>query len=507
MTNEFILGIDQGTTNSKALLVNRAGQVVAEATARVPVRFPAPGWVESDGDEVWESVVAAVQACLENADDPHLVAIGIANQRESVMVWDRRTGETLGPCISWQCRRTAAACDAWREAGFDSIVRARTGLSLDPLFSASKARFLLDRVEDAETRARRGQLCVGTVDSWLTWKLTSGETFATDLTNASRTLLLDLDALRWDEELASIFGIPIATLPEIRGSSALIATTRGAGPVPDGVPIAALVGDSHAALFGHGAPEPGTVKATYGTGTSVMTAVPDPVRTEQLSTTVAWALESLMVPGQKDVTYALEGNITSTGAALEWTASILGVADVAGLERLAVSVVDSDRVTLVPAFAGLGAPYWDADVRGLIGGLTRGTTPAHIARAAFDSVAYQVRDVVDVLRGVAWTDPSALIADGGAVRSSTLMQLQADVLDLPVLRAHSSGAAGLGATYLAGLAIGWWSVDDVRRLPRRFDRFEPEPRSVEAASAGYRGWREAVTRAVGQAHTPLRMGA
>ncbi len=507
MTAELILSIDQGTTNSKAMLVDRKGTVVAEASVRVPVRFPAPGWVESDGVELWTSVQAAVRACLTDSSPSAIVAIGIANQRESVLVWDRHSGEPLGPCISWQCRRSAAACDALRAAGHEDLIRQRTGLSIDPLFSASKARWLLDRVEDAGARAQRGDLCVGTVDSWLAWNLSAGDVFATDLTNASRTQLLDIDRRRWDDELAEHFGIPLSALPAVRGSSALVGRTRGVALIPDGVPIAALVGDSHAALFGHGAPFPGAIKATYGTGTSVMTPLAASIRTRDLSTTIAWAVEDRAAPAKIDVVYALEGNITSTGAGLEWMASTLGLpAGVSDLQRLASSVDDAAGVQLVPAFAGLGAPHWDADARGLISGLTRGTTPAHLARAAFDAVAYQVRDVIEVLRQVAPTTPTELIADGGAVQSSLLMQTQADVLGLPVLRARSAGAAGLGAAYLAGLAIGWWaSIDAIRALPRAFDRFEPDPLSRAAVERGYRGWQDALARTVARP-APVSLG-
>lgn len=499
MTTDLILAVDQGTTYSKALLVDRHGEIVATASARVPVRFPAPGWVETDGSDLWASVKTAIRACLRGTEAAAIAAVAIANQRESVLVWDRRTGKPLGPCISWQCRRTAPACDALRNAGYDTLVRERTGLAIDPLFSASKARWLLDRVTDAEARVQRGDLCIGTVDSWLTWNLTAGDVFATDLTNASRTQLLDIDRGCWDEGLLDIFRVPNNALPTLRGSSAQIGATRGALPIADGVPIAALIGDSHASLFGHGAPRPGTVKATYGTGTSIMTVIPESTRTARLSTTVAWSIEAAETSALREIEYALEGNITATGAGLEWMAATLGHAGgVADLEHHAASVSDSGGAYLVPAFAGLGAPHWDADARGLISGLTRGTTPAHLARAAFDAIAYQVRDVIDVLRDVS-PAPSELIADGGAARSSLLMQMQADVLDLPILRAGSSGAAGLGAAYLAGLAIGWWaSVDAIRALPRRFDRFEPDPRATARAEAGYRGWREALLRASGR---------
>jgi glycerol kinase len=499
MSDDLILAIDQGTTNTKAIVVNTEGGVEATASVRVPLSFPLPGWVETDPDALWQTVEAAIAQCLSTVDRRSIVAVGLTNQRESVLVWDRRTGRPLGPCISWQCRRTAPFCDQLRDQGREDWLRARTGLGIDPLFSASKARWLLDRVVDSQTRARVGGLCIGTVDSWILWNLTGGAVFATDLTNASRTQLLDLDRVCWDEELVSLFDIPMEALPELGGSSQLFGRASGSGPIPTGVPIAGVVGDSHGALFGHGAPAIGAVKATYGTGTSVMAPVDGPLRTSRLSTTIGWSLGVSENQAARSVVYALEGNITATGAALEWVATIMGMAGrESELERLAVSVPDSGEAYLVPAFAGLGAPHWDPGARGLVTGLTRGTTQAHLARAAFESIAYQVRDVVDVLRSTAPTPPTAILADGGAMRSDLLAQIQADVLRVPVLRTHSENLAALGAAYLAGLAVGvWGSLDEIRTLRRDFDRFEPCD-NADAAEAGYRGWKIALRRADSQ---------
>lgn len=495
MTSGMILAIDQGTTNTKAILVSAEGDIRAEGSVRMSLAFPAAGWVESDGRAIWQSVQAATERCLERAGDATVVAVAIANQRESVLVWDRATGEPLGPCISWQCRRTAAYCHGLREKGHESRVHELTGLGLDPLFSASKARWLLDHIEDGDARGRRGDLCIGTVDTWIAWNLTAGQSFVTDLTNASRTLLLDLDRGRWDEGLLDLFGIPVEALPAVRGSSGQLGTMQAVGAIPGGLPIAAMVGDSHAALFGHGAPPPGTVKVTYGTGSSVMTPLEQRVPAEGLSETIAWSVEP-RTGADPAVLYALEGNITATGATLEWLTTLLGLKGGENeLERLAASTPDPDGVYLVPAFAGLGAPHWDPDARGLICGLTRGTTPAQVALAGFESIAYQVRDVVEVLRSSAPTVPSMLIADGGAMRSDLLAQLQADVVRLPVMRSRSGNVAALGAAYLAGLAIGMWgSLDDIRRLPRAFDRFEPGS-DAQAREHGYLGWRAALARA------------
>jgi glycerol kinase len=498
MTDELILAVDQGTTNTKALLLDAAGLVVAEASVRVPIAFPRPGWVESDANGIWGTVQTAIAACTDGVDRSRIVAVAIANQRESVVAWERSTGRPLGPCVSWQCRRSTAFCDELRARGLEPLVRARTGLGIDPMFAASKARWLLDHIDDGIARAQRGEVCIGTVDSWLLWNLSGGRTFATDHTNAARTLLLDLDRLRWDEELLDAFGIPAVTLPALRASSAILGTTAGDGAIPAGVPVAGLIGDSHAALFGHGAPGPGTAKATYGTGTSVMAPVSRPVRSEVLSSTIAWSIETRDRPGEYEIVYALEGNILVTGAALQWLASIIGLEGREGaLEGLASTVEDTGGVYIVPAFAGLGAPHWDADARGLISGLSRGTTTAHLCRAAFESIAYQVRDVLDALRAAIPTPLAALYADGGAMQADLLAQAQADLLDLPVLRTRSANLAAMGAGYLAGLAVGLWASEaEVRDLVRGFDRFEPKE-DPGAWDERYRGWRAALRRAAG----------
>jgi glycerol kinase len=503
MSGRLILAIDQGTTNSKAVVVDETGAVVAEASARVPLAFPQPGWVESDARDLWRTVEAAISGCLEHVDRAAIGGVAVANQRESVLAWDRRSGEPLGPCISWQCHRTAAFCEALRARGLEPLIQERTGLGIDPMFSASKAAWLLDHVDDGRERAARGEVCVGTVDSWLLWNLSGGTAFATDLTNAARTQLLDLDRLRWDDELLALFDVPRAALPELRGSSALHGRTGGSGALPEGLPIAALVGDSHGAMFGHGAPGPGSVKATYGTGTSVMAPVGEPLRSSSLSSTVAWSVEPAE-RGRAEAVYAIEGNIYSTGATIEWLAGILALPGrERELEALASSVDDAEGVYLVPAFTGLGAPHWDAEARGTITGLTRGSRPAHLARAAFESVGFQVKDVLDEVRASVPTALETLYADGGAVQSDLLAQMQADLLDLPVLRTRSASLAALGAAYLAGLALGTWgSMAEVRDLPRGFDRFEPRPGEGERARERHEGWQAALRRAAGSLDAP-----
>ncbi|MFN8622154.1 MAG: FGGY family carbohydrate kinase [Chloroflexota bacterium] len=513
MTADLILAIDQGTTNTKALLVDGSGRVVASASVEVPVAFPRPGWVESDATRLWDTVAEAIERVLADVETGRMAAVAIANQRESVLVWERATGRPLGPVVSWQCRRSTELCAAIRDDGAGALVHARTGLTLDPMFSATKARWLLDQVADGDRRAEAGELCVGTVDAWLTWNVSGGAAFVTDATNASRTLLLDLDGLRWDPELLLLFRIPAAALPAVRASSGVVAETRALGRLPAGVPIAALAGDSHAALVGHGFPGVGAVKATFGTGTSVMAPLAAGVRDDRLSATVAWAVARGAAPDGAadaaiDAVPALEGNITATGAALQWLAGIVGHAGRVGeLETLAASVPDAGGAYLVPAFTGLGAPHWDADARGLISGLSRGTTAAHLARAAFESVGYQVRDVIDALAPAVGSPLTAVFADGGAMQSALLAQTTADILGLPMLINRAESLAALGAAYLAGLATGLWaSTDEIRALPRALDRFDPDP-AAPAATEGYAGWQVALRRAAGDLGTAASSAA
>jgi len=484
-----VLAIDQGTTNTKAALLDDSGRVMSSASRPMRVDFPQPGWVEQDPDALWQTSVEAMSACLAAAGNPSVAALGVTNQRESVMLWDRRSGRPAGPCLVWQCRRTAPFCADLRARGLGPMVQAKTGLALDPLFSASKARWLLDRVPDGFARAAAGDLCLGTVDSWLLWNLTGGAVHACDVSNAARTQLLDLASAAWDRRLLDLFGIPEAALPRIRPSSGVFGLTVPSGGVPGGVPIGSLIGDSHAALFGHAAFTPGAAKATYGTGSSLMTLLDAPVRSRGgLSTTVAWGMGGRTF-------YALEGNITVTGGAVDWLSRLLGADDPQRVADLAGSVADSGGVYVVPAFAGLGAPHWDADARGLACGLSRGTTAAHLARATVDSIAYQVRDVFEAMRSESPVPLPELLADGGAARNDRLMQFQADILGFPVLRNRSTDLSVLGAAWLAGLAVGVWrGLDDLRALPRAADRFEPRLDDRERARL-LDGWREAVDRA------------
>ena len=486
-----ILTIDQGTTNTKALLVDESGEILARASRPVSIQYPKPTWVEQDPVELWHSVQETMDECLASLEGRALAAVAVSNQRETVMVWERASGQPLGPCAVWQCNRGAPLCDELRNHGLEELICGRTGLTIDPMFSGSKASWLLHSAPDRPKRATSGELCVGTIDSWLLWNLTGGAVHACDVTNASRTQLLNLRKLEWDEEMCDIFGVPLPALPLVRPSSGLFGETVGHGPLPAGVPVASMIGDSHAAHFGHAAFRPGAVKATYGTGSSLMMSTESVVASEHgLSSTVAFA-----VAGQ--VLYALEGNIYATGAAVQWFGDLMGLDDAAGgVAALADSVTGTDGVYLVPAFVGLGAPHWNDRARGLLTGLTRGTNSAHVARAAVESIAFQIHDVFRAMEADFGSDLPALLADGGASRNDSLMQFQADVLDRPVLRSRSADLSALGAAYLAGLATGVWkSLEEIELLPRGRDRFEPKMAATKR-DAMIDGWRNAVARAV-----------
>ena len=488
--DKFILAIDQGTTNTKVLLLSRGGMVVATASQPLAVSFPKDGWVEQDARELWMSVVRASDACLSQVPGAELAAIGVSNQRESVVVWDKRTGEPLAPCIVWQCRRTEAICSELRARRLGAKIRERSGLPIDPLFSGSKIAWLLAHIPDGYKQAERGRLCAGTVDSWLLWNLTGGAIHATDASNASRTQLLNLQSAQWDNELLNIFNVPQQCLPEIRFSSGVFGVTAARNWWLAGTPIGSLVGDSHAALFGHAAFRPGIVKSTYGTGSSVMMLNSRPLNSKSaLSATIAWQLG-------EHVSYALEGNITNTGGTIQWLGELLSLPNPAeDVAALASTVPDSGGVYIVPAFAGLGAPHWDPRARGLISGLTRGTSAAHLSRAAIESIAFQIGDVFRMMCCDASVMEPVLHADGGASRNDTLMQFQADILGCPVVRSSSVDLSAQGAGWMAGLAVGFWSsLDELAALPAQVECFTPSmPASRREQLLD--GWSEALHRA------------
>ncbi len=481
----YILAIDEGTTNAKACLVDEAGRVVRSISRPLGVSYPRPAWVEQDPREIWEATRAAAAEALTGVPAAQVLALGISNQRESVLAWERADGEPLGPCLTWQCHRSAPFCAELRARGLEPLVVQRTGLTLDPMFSASKARWLLDHIPEGHTRAEAGEICLGTVDAWLLWNLTGGAVFATDVTNASRTQIFNLETLAWDDELLNIFGIPRAALPEIRLSSALFGHTVAGQGLPADLPIGALIGDSHAALFGHAGFAPGVVKATYGTGSSLMTPTAHRVFSQSgLSASIAW--------GHQQVMYALEGNIYVTGAAVQWLADLLGLTGPEEIETLAAK--DAEGVYFVPALVGLGAPYWREDARGLISGLTRGASASQLARATLESIAYQIRDVFEIMQREAGTPLKVLMADGGPTRNQALMQFQADILGVPVLASQVADVSAIGAAYLAGLAVGLWaSREELAGLERPRLRYEPAmPASRREALLA--GWQDAVAR-------------
>lgn len=489
MATGAILTIDQGTTNTKALLVDASGKTIARASRPMTVACPHPGWVEQDAAALWNSVREAIDECLEKSGGATPSAIGISNQRESVVVWNRATGAPAGPCVIWQCRRSAPFCAELRGRDLEPFIRSRTGLGIDPLFSASKIRWLIDNIPDGKQRAASGELCAGTVDSWVLWNLTGGAAHACDVTNASRTQLMNLRGLDWDAELLGLFDVPASMLAAIKPSSGLFGVTVQHGRLAAGVPVTAVIGDSHAALFAHACFRPGAVKATYGTGSSLMKRTAQPVESRHgLSTTVAWGR-------QAGAHYALEGNITTTGGAVQWVGELLGFdAATAQAATLAAGVDDTGGVYLVPALAGLGAPHWRDDARGLICGLTRGTTAAHLARAAIDAIAYQVADVFDAMEKDSGAAAPELLADGGASANDRLMQFQADILDRRVVRNLSSDLSALGAAYLAGLGAGVWrDENDLAGLERGEQSFEPRMAASDRRRLR-QGWRQAVQR-------------
>jgi glycerol kinase len=490
----FILALDQGTTSSRAIVFDPSGSVRAVAQKEFTQIFPHAGWVEHDPREIWASqigvaVEALGRAGLKPAD---IAAIGITNQRETAIVWDRETGEPVANAVVWQDRRTADRCERLKADGLEPLVQRKTGLLIDAYFSATKVRWLLDHVPGARARAEAGTLAFGTVDSWLIWKLTGQSCHATDVTNASRTMLFDIHTLAWDEELLRLFDIPSAMLPEVRSSSEVygrVSSDLGLA----GVPIAGVAGDQQAALFGQLCREPGMSKNTYGTGCFLLQNVgsaPRPSR--RLVTSVAWGIGGR-------TTYALEGSVFIGGAVVQWLRDGLGlIRRASDVEKLAATVPDNGGIYLVPAFAGLGAPHWDPYARGTIVGITRGTTAGHVARAALESIAYQVADLLDAMHVDTGITLTELRVDGGAATDDLLMQFQADLLGVPVVRPAVTETTALGAAYLAGLAVGFWSEDELGGHWRVEHRFEPMMPRDRAAALRAR-WTDALARAKGWA--------
>ncbi|MBT9259822.1 MAG: glycerol kinase GlpK [Clostridiales bacterium] len=494
--SRYVLALDQGTTSSRAILFDGRGNVVAVENKEFRQIYPQPGWVEHDPEEIWESQLHVAQAVLQKAGikGDEVAAIGVTNQRETTILWDKRTGKPVHNAIVWQDRRTAGFCQELKDKGYEPLFRERTGLVLDPYFSGTKIRWLLDHVEGLRERAEKGEIAFGTVDSWLLFRLTGGKVHATDPSNASRTLLMDLGKVDWDDELLSILGVPRAILPKILPSSGVFGETDPA-LFGAAIPVAGMAGDQQAALFGQACYRPGMAKNTYGTGAFLLLNTGEKKVSSQkgLLTTVAWQL------GEK-VTYALEGSIFIAGAVIQWLRDELKILrDAAESEALAREVPDTGGVYLVPAFTGLGAPYWDPYARGILVGLTRGTNRSHVVRAALEAVAYQSRDVLAVMQEEAGLSLDALRVDGGAVQNDFLMQFQADILGTRVDRPKVHETTALGAAYLAGLAVGFWKdTEAIEGLWQRDRTFEPSMKEEER-EARYQGWKRAVERALGWA--------
>jgi glycerol kinase len=489
MQDQYILALDQGTTSSRAMLFDRGGNIVSVAQKEFQQFYPAAGWVEHDPQEIWstQAGVAAEAVTRAGAGASSIAAVGITNQRETTIVWDRETGKPVYNAIVWQDRRTAEFCDSLKARGLEASVRARTGLPIDAYFSATKIRWILDNVEGARNKAAQGRLAFGTVDSWLVWNFTRGGLHVTDITNASRTMLFNIHERRWDDDLLDTLDIPRSMLPEVRSSSEVYGTTQGTVFAKD-LPLASLAGDQHAALFGQMCTESGMVKNTYGTGCFlIMNTGQKPIESRNnLVTTIAWQIGD-------QVSYALEGSIFIAGAVVQWLRDGLGLIRRASeVETLAREVPDSDGVYLVPAFAGLGAPHWNARARGTLFGVTRGTTSSHIARAALDSIAYQSVDVLKAMEADSGMRIADLRVDGGACANNLLMQFQADLLGVDVARPRIAETTALGAAYLAGLAVGYWN--DLAELKAQWQlerRFTPSMPATNVESC-LKGWQRAV---------------
>jgi glycerol kinase len=487
---KYILSLDQGTTSSRAILFDHAGSIVSVAQKEFPQIFPKPGWVEHDPRDIWSSQAGVAAEVLTKASvgAADVAGIGITNQRETTLVWDRFTGKPIHNAIVWQDRRTAGACDRLRARKLDKIIRRKTGLVIDAYFSATKVQWILQNVRGARESAKAGDLAFGTVDSWLIWNLTGGKVHVTDASNASRTMLYDISKGDWDDELLKLFGVPRSMLPEVRSSSEVYGMTNLLGTP---IPIAGIAGDQQAALFGQACTKPGMAKNTYGTGCFMLmnTGTKRIASKNNLLTTVAWRI------GDR-TEYALEGSIFIAGAVVQWLRDGLEFfRSAAEIEALAAGVSDTGGVYLVPAFAGLGAPHWDQYARGTIVGLTRGSTKAHIARAALEGIVLQVMDVLKAMEADAGIKLKELRVDGGASANDLLMQLQADLLNVPVVRPKVAETTALGAAYLAGLAVGFWKNQaDIARQWQVDKRFKPAMKTA-ARSKITKGWERALSRA------------
>lgn len=486
---KYILALDQGTTSCRALLFDKSGKTIASTQKEFTQHFPQPGWVEHDAEEIWQTQKEVVENTIKKADisSDAIKGIGITNQRETVVIWDKKTGKPIHNAIVWQDRRTAAFCDELRDKGMSDLVRSKTGLVIDAYFSGTKVRWMLDNVEGARKRAENGELLLGTIDTWLIWNMTNGNLHISDVTNACRTLVYNINTLSWDEELLKLLDIPAAMLPDVKASSEVYGETHS-DFMGANIPIAGIAGDQQAALFGQMCTSKGMVKNTYGTGCFMLMNIGDKpiVSKNNLLTSIAWKIDG-------KVTYALEGSIFIAGAVVQWLRDSLKViSDSAAVEELATSVEDTEGVYFVPAFAGLGAPHWNQYARGTILGLTRGSSDAHIARAALEAIAYQTRDVLKSMEADTGIPIGELRVDGGATVNNTLMQFQSDVLNTPTIRPENVETTVMGAAFLAGLAVGFWdSVESISSIWEIDKKFIPTE-NQGAIRKKIEGWNNAV---------------
>ncbi|RNC83406.1 MAG: glycerol kinase [Balneola sp.] len=494
MEKKFVLAIDQGTTSSRAIIFDHDGEIRAVAQKEFKQHFPNEGWVEHNPNEIWKTQAGVIAEAITEcgANGKNIAAIGITNQRETTVVWDRETGEPVYNAIVWQDRRTSDYCDQLKAEGWEEKIKEKTGLVIDSYFSGTKVRWILENVDGARTKAEQGKLAFGTIDSWLVWNLTKGETHVTDVTNASRTMLYNICEGKWDEELLQLMGIPQSMLPEVKSSSEVYCHTKTTIFAHE-VPIAGIAGDQQAAMFGQMCTRPGMLKNTYGTGSFIMfnTGTEAVESKNNLLTTIGYQVND-------ETIYALEGSIFIAGAVVQWLRDGLGIIKSSSeIEKLALSEEDNGGVYLVPAFAGLGAPHWDQRARGSLFGLTRGSTAGHIARAALEGIAFQVKDVLDAMEADSGIDIQELRVDGGATVNNTLMQFQSDILQIPIVRPKILETTALGAAYLAGLAVGFWKdADEIGKQWQEEKRFEPKMGSNEVQSLLSK-WNKAVEKSKG----------
>lgn len=493
MEERYILSIDQSTSATKAIIFNEKGKLIHRSNVDHKQYYPKPGWVEHDPEEIYENTLIAINKVIQESEiDPNsIVALSITNQRETALVWSKKTGKPIYNAVVWQCKRSSEICRTLEEKGLDKSIKEKSGLVLSPYFSASKIKWTLDNVESARERAESGELLCGTIDSWLIWKLTNGESHLTDYTNASRTQLFNIKELVWDKDLLEIFTIPDSMLPKVKSSNEIFGYFS-IGNSKKTIPITGVIGDSHAALFGQTCFEKGMAKATYGTGSSVMMNIGEKViiPTTGIVTSIGWGIND-------NITYVLEGNINYTGATIKWLVDNLGLlssSKEAGI--IASTVEDNNGVYLVPAFVGLGAPYWDSEARAIITGMSSSTNKAHIVRAAEESIAYQIKDIIELMREESGISLKELRVDGGPTRDNFLMQFQSDILDVPVVRVRIEELSALGSAFIAGLAVGVWnSLEELVSL-REVDTIFTPKMSQAKRERLYAGWKQAVKRSL-----------